>query len=383
MNHATPPNAMPRRPGGLLSIVLPVYNEEGVLDALYQNIWQEIARTGMEYEIVFVNDGSSDASADILARLAACDEHVRVLHLARNFGHQAAVQAGLAHARGDAIVLMDADLQDVPSAIPQFVEQWRAGYDVVYAIRRDRKESRLKRLLFSSFYRLLSAISNTKLPLDAGNFGLVDRRVAALITELSERDRYYPGLRSWIGFRQIGIPVERHARYDERPRVSFWGLCRLAKTAVFSFSSFPLAIFGVIGMAALAIFAGLSAFSLFCKLFTDLAIPGWTSHILSASFFGALNALGISILGEYVIRIYDQVRARPIYVVGSALNFQHGDTAVTGRPLESSASSAEAALLTEIERLREQLMMAREQLHAELESATQSISPTDASSSAV
>jgi dolichol-phosphate mannosyltransferase len=215
---------------------------------------------------------------------------------------------------------MDSDLQDSPLAIPRFVAAWRDGCDVVYAMRASRKEALWKRLLFAGFHRLLARMSHGRIPVDAGNFSLMDRRVVGHILALEERDRYLPGLRSWVGFRQRGIEVERQARYDGRPRVSLLGLWRLAKTAMFSFSTFPLAVFYVIGYSALAIFLVLAAYSLYCRLFTDLAIPGWTSHILSASFFGALNALGISILGEYVARIYDQVRGRPVYVVERTVN---------------------------------------------------------------
>jgi len=299
----------------LLSVVLPVYNEVEILERLHARVSHAVRRAAMPYEIIYVNDGSTDGSGELLDHLVQRDSHIRVLHLSRNFGHQAAVHAGLCEAQGDAVILMDSDLQDEPEAIERFVDRWRHGYDVVYAIRADRKESLPKRLLFNSFYRLLSAMATTPLPLDAGNFGLMDRRVVTELLALPERDRYLPGLRSWVGFRQTGITVERHARYDDTPRISLLGLFRLAKSAIFSFSAFPLTVFYVIGLSALTIFAALASFSLFCKLFTNLAIPGWTSHILSASFFGALNALGVSILGEYVIRIYDQVRARPLSLV--------------------------------------------------------------------
>ena len=216
---------------------------------------------------------------------------------------------------------MDSDLQDAPEAIPRFLAEWRAGCDVVYAIRTQRKENLVKRFLFAAFHRLMSAVASVPIPADAGIFGLIDRRVARQILALGETDRYFPGLRSWVGLRQTGVVVERNARYDRRPRVSMRGLVRLAKTAMFSFSSLPLTIFHAIGALAAAVFVGLSGFSIFCKLFTDLAIPGWTSYILTGAFFGALNALGISILGEYVIRIYDQVRGRPPYVVDRTVNF--------------------------------------------------------------
>jgi polyisoprenyl-phosphate glycosyltransferase len=305
----------------LISVVLPVYNEAKVLPVLAARIAEALDACPMQYEIIFVNDGSRDGSPRVLDQLAAASDRVRVVHLSRNFGHQAAVQAGLAHARGDAIVLMDSDMQDAPEAIPRFLVEWRAGYDVVYAIRTQRKENLLKRCLFTGFHRLMSAVASVPIPTDAGIFGLIDRRVARQIVALGESDRYFPGLRSWVGFRQTGIEVERNARYDQHPRVSLQGLFRLAKTAMFSFSSFPLTIFHVIGGLAAAVFLSLGGFSIFCKLFTDQAIPGWTSHILTGSFFGALNALGISILGEYVIRIYDQVRGRPQYVVDREVNF--------------------------------------------------------------
>jgi len=210
---------------------------------------------------------------------------------------------------------MDSDLQDSPEAIGRFIAHWQEGYDVVYAIRTDRKERFWKRFLFAAFHRLLSTISATPIPADAGNFSLIDARTVREIVALGERDRYLPGLRSWVGFQQKGIEVRRVARYDKRPRVSLGGLCRLAKTAVFSFSSFPLTLFYLIGFSALLVFLGLGTFALVCRLCTDLTVPGWTSFVLVASFFGAINALGICVLGEYVTRIYDQVRARPLYLV--------------------------------------------------------------------
>ena len=304
----------------LISVVLPVYNEAEVLPELVEQIAAAMAEVGVDFELLFVDDGSRDDSPQVLDRLAEHNGRVRVLHFSRNFGQQAAVQAGMAHAKGDAVVLMDSDMQDAPQAIPQFVRQWQAGYDVVYAIRTQRKEGRLKRLLFAAFHRLMSRVACVQVPTDAGNFSLIDRRVARQIADLGESDRYFPGLRSWVGFRQKGIEVERNARYDCSPRVSLYGLFRLAKTAVFSFSSFPLMIFYVIGFLAAVLFVGLSSFSLYCRLFTSYAIPGWTSHILAGSFFGALNALGICILGEYAIRIYDQVRRRPPYLIERTVN---------------------------------------------------------------
>ena len=312
-----------RRPDlcdSLVSVVLPVYNEAKILQELLSRLTDVLSTCRARWEVVFVNDGSSDASRTVLDGFADADSRVRVVHFSRNFGHQAAVQAGLAHAMGDAVVLMDSDMQDAPEAIHRFLSEWQNGYEVVYAVRTKRKENICKRMLFAGFHRFMSSIASPRMPSDAGNFGLIDARVARQIVALGERDRYLPGLRSWVGFRQIGVHVERNARYDNKPRVSLRGLCRLAKTAIFSFSTFPLTLFWWLGCSATAVFVGLSGFCLYCRLFTTLTIPGWTSAVLIASFFGALNALGISILGEYVIRIYDQVRGRPLYVVDQTRN---------------------------------------------------------------
>ncbi len=311
------PEASARRPltDALISIVLPVFNEAAVVDSLTEQLITVLSPVGCRYEILFINDGSTDGSGERLDALAASRPGVRVLHFSRNFGHQAALHAGLSHARGDAVIIMDSDLQDDPAAVRTFLAHWHAGYDVVYAVRSERQENVIKRGLFLAFYRVLNSISHTRMPMDAGNFGLIDRRVAEEIASVIDRDRYYPGLRSWVGFRQTGVPVARGRRYDDRPRVSLRGLFRLAKTAIFSFSSVPLSIFYLISGLSLTACVGVAAFALYHKLFTGLAIPGWASTTMIGSFFGALNALGIGILGEYAIRIYDQVRARPHYIV--------------------------------------------------------------------
>ena len=353
MNRTTscdnPAPSRPHRAETLVSVVLPVFNEVKVLKTLLGRVRQALAALGVRSEIIFVDDGSTDGSPRMLDQMAERSEQVRVIHFSRNFGHQAAVQAGLRYARGHAVVLMDSDLQDAPEAIGRLLDAWRAGNDVVYALREKRKEQAWKRLMFAGFHRLLTVVSTTPIPPDAGNFSLIDARVVREIVALGDRDRYLPGLRSWVGFRQTGVVVERLARYDDRPRVSLRGLWRLAKTAIFSFSSLPLTIFYLIGYSALAIFLGLAGYSLYCRLFTDLAIPGWTSYILSASFFGALNALGISMLGEYVLRIYDQVRGRPLYVVDRMVNVAGADgsdrTGAGRRDIEPSIADDESEKL--------------------------------------
>ena len=305
-----------------VSVVVPVYNEARVLPSLVEQVRAALAGTGYDHEIVFVDDGSTDETPEVLDGLAASDGRVRVLHLSRNFGHQAALEAGLVHATGDAIVVMDGDLQDDPAAIPRFLERWREGFDVVYAVRVKRKEGLLLRAAFAAFHRILGAVSKRALPLDAGNFGLVDARVARAIEGIADRDRYFPGLRSWVGYRQGGVEVERQGRYDGNPRVRLVGLWRLAKTAIFSFSELPLTVFYVIALLSFLVFVGVASFTLYHKLVTGLAIPGWTSTVILGGFYGSINALGIAILGEYVLRIYDQVRGRPGYVVARAVNVE-------------------------------------------------------------
>ena len=309
-------NTENQRPGNaLISVVLPVFNECAILEELTAQIVSTLRASGSRFEIVYVDDGSTDGSGELLDQIAARNPSVRIVHFSRNFGHQAAVQAALHEARGDAIAVMDSDLQDDPRALQIFVDRWREGYDVVYAVRTDRKENLLKRSLFTLFYRILERISDIPIPRDAGNFGLVDRRVADLINQVQDRDRYYPGLRSWVGFRQIGVPIERAARHDEHPRVSFWQLVKLAKAAVFSFSAMPIGFFYAVAVVSLLVCAGTSTFAVFHRLISGLAVSGWTSLIITSSFFGALNAAGLAVIGEYVVRIYDQVRARPPYVI--------------------------------------------------------------------
>jgi polyisoprenyl-phosphate glycosyltransferase len=308
----------------LLSVVLPVYNEAKVLPVLAARVAEVLSHCWLDFEIVFVNDGSTDDSTRVLDQLAATSEKIRVIHLSRNFGSQAAILAGLTYARGEAVVLMKSNLQDPPEAIPSFLTEWGAGYDVVYAVWKHHPQRLLKRLFFATFHWLTStAASTTPISPEEGIFGLIDRRVAQQIIAMSEKDRYFPGLRTWVGFRQKGVEVQRNARSDRRLSASMLEQMRSAGNLMFSFSSFPLKVFHGIGALALMVFVLLGGWALFSKLFTHQAIPGWTSIVLTGSFFGALNALGISILGEYVVRIHDQVRGRPMYLVDRTVNM-HG-----------------------------------------------------------
>jgi polyisoprenyl-phosphate glycosyltransferase len=302
----------------LISVVAPVYNEATIIKDLFMEVRQALGKLdpAVAYEIVIVDDGSTDGSAELLDALAAgADGDVRVIHLSRNFGHSAAVTAGLEHASGDAVILMDADLQDDPGAFPAFLEKWIEGYDVVYAIRSSRQESMPVRFAMTSFYRVLQWISDTNIPRNAGNFSLMDRRVVGVLRSMPERNRYLPGLRVLAGFRQTGVPIPRRCRHDQHSRVGIRGLWKLSMNAVFSFSYFPIFIFRIFGMLALLGCFAMILFVLYQKIFTGKAIASWSSEMLSTLFFGGVNLFGIGVLGEYVARIYDEMKNRPVYIV--------------------------------------------------------------------
>lgn len=301
-----------------ISVVAPVYNEAEGLERLVGEIRAGMRDAGWpgRWQLVLVNDGSGDGSGEKIDELARRHPgEIRAVHLARNFGAAAAISAGLDQASGRAVILMDSDLQDDPAAFQAMVAKWREGYDVVYAQRTTRKESRIARLGFWGFYRLISHISNVKLPLDAGNFALMDRRVVDHIRSLPEQNRYLPGLRAWVGYRQTGVPVARRERYDSSTRVGYRGLYRLALNAIFSFSYVPLSLLRVMGIVVLLFSVALAGFALYHKFFTGQAVAAWASQLTSTAFFGGANLLGIGLIGEYVARIYDEVKRRPQYLV--------------------------------------------------------------------
>lgn len=316
----TPPpnNARACGPDFLLSIVAPVYNEAEGIEGFVREVREHAAalEIGGRVELVLVNDGSTDGTGAILNRLAASDPGaIRVVHLARNFGHGAAVAAGLDHARGDAVILMDADFQDDPAAFAPLLAKWNEGYDVVYVERASRQENPLARGVFWLFYRVFKWVAATQSPLDAGTFGLMDRRVVDQLGKLPERNRYLPGLRAWVGFRQTGVPIPRRARYDRHTRVGLRGLWTLGMNAIFSFSYVPLFLFRLAGVGALCLSGLLILWVMYNKLIAGLTIQAWASQMVTISFLGGINLLGIGVVGEYVARIYDEVKGRPTYIV--------------------------------------------------------------------
>jgi len=314
-------SARPKQP--LVSVVMPVFNEVAILDRLTREVQIGLTAAKVAWEIIYVNDGSRDGSGELLNALSSSNDAIKIVHLSRNFGHQPAIHAGLTMAKGDATIVMDSDLQDDPRRLVDMIDAWRDGYDVVYAIRGKRKESLWKRWLFDGFYRVLNRMSETPIPLDAGAFSLMDARVVRQVLKLGEVDRFFPGLRAWVGFRQTGIVIERCSRHDDEPRVTLKQLFRLAKTAIFGFSRVPLSMFYAIGLASMGISVACVGYAVASKWITGMAIPGWASVTSVAAFFGGLNAFGIAILGEYVVRIHDQVRNRPTFVIDSVVQSKH------------------------------------------------------------
>lgn len=300
----------------MLSVVVPVYNEAGNLHPLRARLIPVLEQVaGSEYEVLFIDDGSRDESPAILGDFNRDNPRLRAVHLSRNFGHQAALQAGLDRAAGRAIVLMDADLQDPPELLPEFVQRWREGFDVVYAVRRTRRERAWKRLAYHVFYRVLKATAAIDAPLDAGDFCLMDARVARTIATMPEQHRFLRGLRAWVGFRQTGVEYDRPARLSGDPRYTFRKLVNLALAGYVGFSTLPLRAAAWLGFACATGGFVLAAMSVIARL-TRPAVPqGWASTIAVILFIGGLQLIILGVIGEYLGRVYDEVRGRPSYIV--------------------------------------------------------------------
>jgi dolichol-phosphate mannosyltransferase len=297
------------------SIVVPVYNEEGNVPELYRRLTEVMTGLGKPYELLFVNDGSRDRSLELLREMYTYDPRVRVICLTRNFGHQQAVSAGLDQARGRAVIVMDGDLQDPPEVIPQFIEKWREGFRVVYAVREKRKEHVLKRIAYRSFYLILRTISRVDIPLEAGDFCLMDRRVVDVLTSLPERNRFVRGLRSWVGFRQVGLAYERDARFAGKPKYTFRKLVSLALDGLISFSYLPLRLAAMLGFGVSALSLLATAYFLITKLTRGLRPPGFATLVVLLLFLGGVQLITIGVVGEYIGHVLDEVKRRPAYVV--------------------------------------------------------------------
>lgn len=316
----------------MISVVVPCYNEKEVLGELYQRLtaaaeaWQE------SYEVILVDDGSDEATWHQIEEIHGRDPRWKAVRFSRNFGHQTAVSAGIALAGGRAVIVIDADLQDPPEELHRFLAKWREGYEVVYGLRRKRKEGLVKRTCYHGFYRILAGISQPPIPVDSGDFCLMDRKVVDLLKSMPERNRFVRGLRAWVGFRQIGLEYERQAREAGRPKYNFRKLVRLAVDGILSFSTWPLRLATRLGLIVSTIaFLG-AVFTFVQRVFADWfakiglgPVPGFATIVIAILFLGGVQLICLGIIGEYIGRIYDEVKGRPSWIVRESLGLDGPD----------------------------------------------------------
>jgi dolichol-phosphate mannosyltransferase len=310
-----------------LSIAIPLHNEEDVLPELLRRtrlVLDQIA--GGPHEIVFVDDGSTDRTFLILEEAVKQDPRIQVISLSRNFGHQAAITAALDHVRGEAAVVMDGDLQDVPEVIPQFVEKFQQGYEVVYARRVRRKESWPLRICYFVFYRMMAKLSDIRLPLDSGDFGLMSRRVIDQVRRMPEHHRYLRGMRSWVGFRQTGLTVERAERRSGKSKYSVMRLMKLAADGIFAFSIVPIRAAVLFGGFVILLSSLYVLYALYAKIFLQRSPQGFTALLVTVTFLSGVVLFFLGVIGEYVGRIYEETKARPQYVIGRIVGHLRTET---------------------------------------------------------
>lgn len=301
------------------SIIAPIYNEIESLPLLYRRVADVMESTGQPWELILVDDGSTDGSTDNIRELAAADERIRPVIFARNFGHQIAITAGWDYARGDAVVIIDADLQDPPEVILDLAKKWQEGYEVVYAVRAEREgETWFKKFTASMFYRLIYRITDVKIPVDTGDFRLMDRKVVEVLKQMKERHRFPRGMSAWVGFRQVGVEYKRAARHAGVTKYPFKKMLRLALNAITSFSYFPLQVATFFGFLS----AGVSILAIPLVAVLRLAgshfFEGQTTTLISVLFLGGVQLISLGILGEYIGRLYDEAKGRPLYIVRDA-----------------------------------------------------------------
>ena len=307
----------PAQPSKLVSLVIPVFNESAVLPELMARLDALIqSEPGYQWEVVFVDDGSTDETfGKIVAHRTEAGARLRAVRLSRNFGHQAALTAGLLAARGEAVICLDADLQDPPELVSAFLRKYEEGYDVVYGVRKTREGDPRNRMAYKIFYRLFRRVAEIAIPLDAGDFGLMSKAVVALVVSMPERDIFLRGLRSWVGFKQVGVPYERPARAAGETKYSFNKLLKLAASAFFGFSFLPLRIATSLGLITVLLSLLYSIFALLAAVFFNSTPRGWASVIAVISLIGGAQLVCIGILGEYIGRIYKQTLGRPLFIV--------------------------------------------------------------------
>lgn len=323
-----------------IQVVVPIYNEQAILPELHTRLREVLDGLPHAWGITYVDDGSTDGSTGTLRKFSREDSRVSVLELSRNFGQQLAITAGLSVADADAIVLMDGDLQDPPEVIPELVDEWEEGHDVVYAVKEDRKEGWLKRLLFDLFYKILRRLSSVDIPAHAGNFSLMDRSVVEVINSMPERNRYISGLRAYVGGRQTGVRYERGARGAGEPRQTPSKLVKMATDAFFAFSEIPLRLATVMGIVVSVVAFGVLLNVFYQKLISGEAILGWASVMTSILFLGGVQLIAIGIIGEYLGRVYNETKRRPPFVIERSHNRPGNEGQETElRPARSESSS--------------------------------------------
>lgn len=322
-----------------ISVVVPLHNEQLVLPELLRRISAVLdAVPGGPHEMIFVDDGSADRTFEIVQDAVKMDPRISVIALSRNFGHQAALTAALDHASGDATVILDGDLQDPPESIPALIAKFQEGYDVVYAQRKRRKEGPLLKLSFYLFYRLMHGLSDTHLPLDAGDFGLISRRVVNQLRKMPEHHRYLRGMRSWVGFRQIGISIERSERFAGESKYGFLKYLKLASDAIFSFSTIPIRAAALLGAVSVFLSGLFVLYSIIAKMVFHQSPKGFTALIVVLTFLAGTVLFFLGIIGEYVGRVYEEVKARPLYVIEKIVGNIASDRlhSPAGRPSDSN-----------------------------------------------
>ncbi|MBN9414746.1 glycosyl transferase [bacterium SCN 62-11] len=322
----------------MISVVVPMYNESDGIAILYERLSKAAQGWGDEYELVWVDDGSADETYAICQELAEKDARIKLIGFTRNFGHQAAVTAGLCYASGDIVAIIDADLQDPPEELHKFIDKCREGYDVVYAIRTRRKENLFKRLFYWGYYRFLASMADIEIPLDSGDFCVMSRQILDALNSLPERNRFVRGLRVWLGYRHVGLEYERQARAYGAPKYTLAKLINLGLDGIINFSYRPLRLLTLMG-AGIGATSCLLAVVVVVMYLANLTVlgynphqaTGWTSLIISILFLSGTQLFGLGVVGEYIGRIFDETKGRPMYLVGRQSGFEASGTRLPGR----------------------------------------------------
>lgn len=310
------PSAVARKTRPLISVVAPCYNETDTLEHFKGAVTKVLLQTGCPYELVLVDDGSTDSTREILSAWASAKSDIRAVILSRNFGKEAALSAGIDHARGDVVIVMDVDLQDPPELILEFLAKWREGYDVVYGTRDDRDtDSLAKRLTAGGFYRIFNKVSATKIPENTGDYRLMDRKVVDAVKALPERSRFMKGIFAWVGFRSAGVPYARPERVAGDTKFNYWKLWNFAVDGFVSFSSAPLRVWSYLGGAVAVLSFLYATFIVLRTIITGVDVPGYASLLTFMLFLGGVQIISIGVLGEYISRLFMEAKQRPVYLV--------------------------------------------------------------------